>query len=57
MLGSNPSADSVGLDRSRGDVAASPFRYLLAVTPYRERHQSAKSWGVRGQSPRRLRCP
>ena len=31
MLGSNPSADSVGLDRSRGDVAASPFRYLLAV--------------------------
>jgi hypothetical protein len=51
MLGSNPSADSVGLDRSRGDVAASPFRYLLAVTPYRERHQSAKSWGCGGKAP------
>ena len=35
----------------QGDAAASPFRYLLAETPYRERHQSAKSWGCGGKAP------
>jgi len=32
-------------------AAASPFRYLLAESPYRERHKSAKSWGCGGKAP------
>ena len=51
MLGSNPSADSVASTDSRGDATASPFRYLLEETPYRERQQSAKSWGYGGKAP------
>jgi hypothetical protein len=35
----------------QGDATASPFHYLLAETPYRERHQSAKSWGRPGKAP------
>jgi hypothetical protein len=50
MLGSNPSADSVA-STDTGDATASPFRYLAAETPYRERHQSAKSWGVGALPP------
>jgi hypothetical protein len=55
MLGSNPSADSVASTDPNGDAAASPFYSLqLAETPYRERHQSAKSWGCGGKAPARM---
>jgi hypothetical protein len=50
MLRSNPSADFSGLDRS-GGATASPFRNLLAETPYRARHQSVKSWRCGGKAP------
>ena len=43
--------------KAEGDATASPFRCLLAKAPYRERHQSVKSWGGRGQSPRRVPRP
>jgi hypothetical protein len=51
MPGKQPERRLRGLDRSRGDATASPFRCLLAQTPYRERHQSAKSWGCGGKAP------
>ena len=51
MLGSNPSAGSVASTEYKGDATASPFRYLAGETPYRERHQSAKSWGCGGKAP------
>jgi hypothetical protein len=35
----------------------SPFFYLARETPYRERHQSAKSWGRGGQSPHKHLLP
>jgi hypothetical protein len=35
----------------QGDATASPFRHPLAETPYRERQQSAKSWGYGGKAP------
>ena len=50
MLGSNPSADSVASTDKRGCYGI-PFRCLLAETPYRERHQSVKSWGCGGKAP------
>jgi len=51
MLGSNPSADSVASTDPGGMLPASPFRDWRAQTPYRERHQSAKSWGRGGKAP------
>jgi len=48
MLGSNPSADSSGLDRSiRGDASASPFfiRFLQRAQ-HRERHQAINPAGA-----------
>jgi hypothetical protein len=50
MLGSNPSADSVA-STDEGGCYGIPFRCLLAETPYRERHQSVKSWGCGGKAP------
>ena len=44
MPGGNPSAESAA-STDPGGSGASPFRYLLAKSPYRERHKSAKSWG------------
>ena len=35
----------------QGDANGIPFCSLLAETPYRERHQSAKSWGYGGNAP------
>ncbi len=49
--GKQPERRLSGLDRSRGDAAASPVRYPLAETSYRERHQSDKSWGRGGKAP------
>jgi hypothetical protein len=53
MLGSNPSADSVASTDPNGDAVASPFHSLLLAEAHRDRHQSAKSWGAWGQSPRK----
>ena len=50
MPGGNPSADSVASTDPRG-CHGIPFCYLRAETPYRERHQSAKSWGCGGKAP------
>lgn len=51
MLGSNPSADSVA-STDAGGCYGVPLCYLTAETlPYRERHQSAKSWGCGGKAP------
>src|SRR5271156_7136275 len=56
MLGRNPSADLVA-STDAGDATPSPFRYLTAETHYRERHQSAKSWGWGGKAPASIcRC-
>ena len=52
MPGGNPSADSEA-STDKGDATASPFAVCLqlAETPYRERHQSVKSWGCGGKAP------
>ena len=49
MLGSNPSADSVA-STDRGGCYGIPFQLML-VSPHRDRHQSAKSWGYGGKAP------
>ena len=50
MLGSNPSADSVASTDAGGcyGIPLSPSAYR---NPYRERHQSVKSWGCGGKAP------
>jgi hypothetical protein len=50
MLGSNPSADSVASTDSRGCYGI-PFSPSARRNPYRERQQSAKSWGYGGKAP------
>jgi hypothetical protein len=50
MPGGNPSADSVA-STDLGGMLRHPPRYLLAESPYRERHKSAKSWGCGGKAP------
>jgi hypothetical protein len=59
MPGGNPSADSEASTDPKGDATASPFRAicLASNSPYRERHQSAKSWGRGGKAPAGLRQP
>ena len=50
MLGSNPSADSVASTDRKGGCFGIPFS-LTGRGTYRERHQSAKSWGCGGKAP------
>src|SRR3984885_9824803 len=56
-LSRQPERRLSGLDRSRGDATASLFNYVSVEPPHRDRHQSAKSWGLRGQSPCRWSPP
>ena len=51
MLGKQPERRLRGPRPMQGDATASSFGYLLAETPYRERHQSAKPWGFGGKAP------
>ena len=51
MLGSNPSADSAGLDRSKWGCFGIPIS-LASRGPDRERPQSAKSWRCGGKALR-----
>jgi hypothetical protein len=55
MLGSNPSADSVASTDRQGDASASPCH--LRRGTYRERQQSAKSWGCGGKAPAACSAP
>ena len=55
MLGSNPSADSVASTDPTGMPRHPPPTLYSGHKPYRERHQSAKSWGCGGKAPARIR--
>ena len=55
MLGSNPSAVSVASTDRKGGCYGIPFSFTDRAS-YRERHQSAKSWGCGGQSPCSTAC-
>jgi hypothetical protein len=52
MPGGNPSADSVA-STDPGGCYGIPFlaKVFSKQLPYRERHQSAKSWGCGGKAP------